>query len=290
MRGFSYILSLILLMVAGNIHGQTAPIDSLHEKPVKPDTILRAMPITTAVDNDDEQPQMMLHYYDKHGNALDAPVRFLATLDTVQTPKSKPTYPLFAGVTIGADFGDALMAAFGQKFGSYDLWASVSLHNWFFPIVEAGVGYASDTPDNNNYSYRTSPSFYAKVGLNYNFLYKSNPDYNFYIGVRGGYSTFKYDVTNVSISSDYWGESQLLNLRGLCCNAFYGEALIGLQVRIVKHFSLGWNIRWHFPIHISGDAGSKPWFIPGYGSKASPLGFNISASWTIPAKTRKNSE
>lgn len=240
-------------------------------------------PSTTPVDTDDEKPRVTLHYYDKHGDPLQEPVMFLATLDTVQKVRSKPIYPLYNGVTVGVNFGDLLFMAFGQKYGSYDIYANVSLYNWIFPTLECGLGYANATPAHQNFTYKTPASFYAKIGANYNFLYKSNPDYQVFLGLRAGFSSFKYSLTDVTINSDYWQESQQLSLNGLKSTSFYGEVLAGIQVKIVKNFSLGWNARWHFNFHTTADGDNKPWFIPGYGGSM-PLSMQITASWTFPGK------
>lgn len=253
------------------------------------DSIASPRPKSTPVDVDDNRRQPVLHYYDKHGEPLDEPVLFLATLDTVAKVRSKPDFPLYNGINVGVNFGDLIFMAFGQKHASFDAWANVSLHNWFFPTLECGLGFADDTPARGNFTYRTRPSFYAKLGVNYNFLYKSNPDYQVYLGLRAGFSSFSYDVTDVTVNSDYWDESQRFDLKGLKCTSFYGEALAGLQVRIVSHFSLGWSVRWHFPFHISKDRESKPWFIPGYGGSES-FGMTVSAIWTIPARAKESAE
>lgn len=235
----------------------------------------------TPVDIDDKKPTTVLHYYDKHGNPLAEPVMFLATLDTVVKPKSKPLYPLYNGVTVGANFGEAVLMACGQSYGSFGLHADVSLHNWFFPYLEVGVGIADSHPKNSNFTYRTKPSFYTKLGLNYNFLYKSNPAYQFYLGVHAGFSSFKYDVEDVTISSDYWGENQKFNLNDIKASVFYGEAAAGLKVKIYKNFSLGWSIFYHFKFKVNSSSLSRPWFIPGYGA-GSPIGITISAFYTLP--------
>lgn len=247
-------------------------------------TVKKSLPVpkVTPVDVDDNKPHMVLHYYDKHGDPLDEPVMFLATLDTVTKPKSKPIYPTYNGVNVGLNFGDLIFMAFGQKHASFDAWANVSLWNWLFPVVEMGVGYIKDTPDKMNYTYKSGPSLYAKIGLNYNFLYKSNPDYQFYLGIRAGFSSFKYDITDISITSDYWNETQDLSLKGLSSTAFYGEALAGLQVKIVSHFSLGWALRWHFMFHKTKPGQNNPMFVPGYGT-SSPFSVSVSAIWTIPS-------
>ncbi|MDE6716777.1 MAG: hypothetical protein K2J70_01165 [Muribaculaceae bacterium] len=243
----------------------------------------------TPVDIDDNKPVEVLHYFDKHGDPLPEPVRFLATLDTVTKPKSKPVYPLYNGVSVGLNFADAICLAAGQTYASFDLWADVSLHNWFFPVLEAGIGFADSTPDNSNFSYKGKPSFYIKAGINYNFLYKSNSDYQCFLGLRAGYANITYDVNNIFIESDYWGESQKFNLTGLHAHSFYGEAVAGIKVKIVKRFSLGWTLRYHFKFKTVSDSLSEPWFIPGYGA-SSPISFSLSAIYTIPGPGKRTEE
>lgn len=238
-------------------------------------------PTTTPVDVDDDKPLTVLHYYDKHGEPLQEPVRFLATLDTVQKVRSKPVYPLYNGMNFGVNIGDLIFNAFGQRYGSYDVWGKVSLFNWIFPTLELGLGYANATPAHQNYTYKVNPSLFAKIGLDYNFLYKSNPDYQVFLGLRAGVTSFSYSLLNIDISSDYWEESQKFNMKGLKSTSFFGEALVGIQVKIVRNFSLGWDLRWHFNLHTSKDSGNKPWFIPGFGG-SSPASVHVSAVWTIP--------
>lgn len=256
---------------------------------VKGDSIVlvRRVPrVITPVDIDDNKPPVVMHYYDKHGNALEEPVMFLATLDTVTKPKSRPVYPLYSGVSLGVSFADAVMMACGQRYGSYGIWADVSLWNWLFPVAEFGVGFADSHPEKSNFKYRGKPAPYAKLGFNYNFVYKSDPAYQMYVGFRAGYTSFKYDVDDVSISSDYWGETQHFNITGQRAHAVYGEALAGIKVNIVKNFSLGWNVAYHFKFKVWNRGASQPWFIPGYGA-TSPIAFNFSAIWNLPGAAKK---
>lgn len=240
---------------------------------------------TTPVDIDDEKPQQVLHYYDKHGDPLKEPVMFLATLDTVTKPKSKPVYPIYNGVTVGVNFGDVLNYALGHKYAGFDLHADVSLHNWFFPALELGVGYANDAPERKNFTYRVKPSFYAKAGINYNFMYKSDPAYQVFLGLRAAFSSFNWTVEDVTVSNDYWQDSERFSMEQRHSTAFWGEALAGVKVKIVGNFSLGWTLRYKFPFHISTDGPDDPWYIPGYGGN--DFGFTISAMWTIPGPGKK---
>lgn len=287
------LLSLLLVFIWGMAQGApqgVVPVETPDSLPAAPSIPSRLpdTPSSTPVDIDDHKPVTVLHYYDKHGNPLDEPVMFLATLDTVSNVRSGPVYPVFNGINAGVNFGDLIFMAFGQRYASFDIWANVSLWNWIFPTLEAGLGYAHVTPARQNYTYRTPASFYAKLGLNYNFLYKSNPDYQVFLGVRAGFSSFRYDVTDATIESDYWQESQTVNLRGLHSICLYGEALAGLQVKITGGFSLGWTARWHFLLHSSRDGENKPWFIPGYGG-SSPFAMSVSAIWTFGPRRQQES-
>lgn len=289
------LIILMLLFSTRFIALADVPADSLPAMPT--DSLTAPMPTPTPrkvspVDIDDKRREPVMHYFDKHGEPLEEPVLFLASLDTVAKPKAKPVYPAYNGLSVGVNFGDALMMAFGQKFASFDVWADVSLWNWLFPVVEAGFGYARTSPENHNFTYRVKPSFFCKVGFNYNFLYKSKPDYQLYVGFRAGFSNFGWEVTDVTIDNSYWQDSTGFDMTGMRSTAWWGEAVAGIKVKIVSRFSLGWNIRWHFPFkvtaaHASGlpgnlddSATSKPWFIPGYGGSL-PFSFALSAIWTF---------
>ncbi len=302
----------MILLIAGIIwaicagFAQSDSIPVLASDSVKievKDTVMpsRRPPRTiTPVDIDDNKREPVLHYYDKHGEPLEEPVLFIATLDTVTKPKSRPNFPLYNGVTVGINIGDALMMAFGQKYGSYDIQADVSLFNWIFPVVEAGLGFVNTTPQNKNYTYKVNPSFYAKIGFNYNFLYKSDPAYQLFLGFRAGFSHFRWDLKNITISSPYWQQDAVFQMSGLRSTALWGEALAGIKVKIVSGFSLGWTFRWHFPFKITKAkastlpegmrdyAPSTPWFIPGYGGSEA-FCFTLNASWTFGQRQSKPS-
>lgn len=241
----------------------------------------------TPVESDDEAPpQPILHYYDKHGEKLETPVLYLAELDTASRIRPSSPYPLFNGVTVGANFADAIMSAIGQKHSSYDISAMVSLHNWFFPVVEAGIGWGNYTENNNLYKIKAYPSMYAKVGINYNFLYKSNPAYMAYLGLRFGASKCRWDKTDIRSTNEEGETVYSPNEMDQRCTSIFGEVLAGLKVKIVGPFSLGWNVRFRLGLHNSG--GMSPWFVPGYGT--GPLGFSFNAYLTFGEKGKKKVE
>ncbi|MCM1319340.1 MAG: DUF6048 family protein [Muribaculaceae bacterium] len=242
----------------------------------------------TPVESDDKKPAgPTLHYYDKHGEALDEPVLFLATLDTVPTTKvnARPVYPRLTALEFGINFADGIMAIAGQKYGGADITASLSMWNWLFPTVELGMGGAKTTPDGMNFTYKGSPAVYAKIGADYNFLYKSNPDYRLFVGLRAGFSHFSWSLSDVTIGDPYWGETNTLGINGQSTTAAYGELLAGLRVRLYKQWSLGWSFRYRFMFTCKDADLSRPWYVPGYGARDNHFGFTLSVSYTLPLST-----
>ena len=240
----------------------------------------------TPVDNDPNKPkQPTLHYYDKHGNPLDEPVLFLADIDTVTPSRPTPVYPLLYSANIGFNFFDGVMTLFGQKHASYDVQASLSLWNWIEPTLELGLGFANNHPEGSNFRYKGKPSFYGKIGLNYNFLYKSNPDYQVFLGLRFGYTNFRYSIEDVTINSDYWGQTNHFSIPDQKANAFYGQTLAGIKVKIWKWFYMGWSFRFGFKMKANNASNSTPWFTPGYGTGS--LGATFSLIYTLPINTKK---
>lgn len=241
----------------------------------------------TPVESDDHAPQQpVLHYYDKHGNKLDTPVLYLAELDTATSIRPSSPYPLYNGVTVGANFADAIMKIAGQKHESYDLSAMVSLHNWFFPVMEAGIGWGHYTENNDLYKVKAYPTLYGKIGINYNFLYKSDPAYMAYLGLRFGVSQCRWDKTDIRYTNEAGETVYAPNELDQRCTSIFGEVLAGLKVKIAGPFSLGWNVRYRLGLHSSG--GNEPWFVPGYGT--GPIGFSFNAYWTFGEKGKKKIE
>ena len=175
--------------------------------------------------------------------------------------KIYPHYPKLTEFSLGLGFGDALMMAFGQKYASFDFSATLNMWNRFQPVLVLGLGRAKNMPDDMNFTYVGKLSPFFKIGANYNFLYKNEPQYQLYAGVRLGYSTFKYDVDDVSVSNPYWA---------------------GLKVGLFSNFSLGWEVKFHGIFKEKKSDSGKPWFIPGYGTRNGNWAFGISLYYTIP--------
>ncbi len=202
---------------------------------------------------------------------------------TAIVPSTKMIYPLLHAATFGLNVWDPLMHLFGQKYGLADVWAEISLHNRYKPVVELGMGMIDDTPSGSNYTFKVSAAPYMKIGINYNFLYNSNPDYQLYAGLRYGFTSFKWKAENVTVTDQYWDEVTHLTIDpGKRISAGYLEFLIGIKVKIWKAFSMGWAIRYHTLMHETKTPFGESMYIPGYGKRNGALTGSLSIMYTIP--------
>lgn len=196
-------------------------------------------------------------------------------------------YPKFHEVTIGLNVWDPVMRLLGQKYGGVEVWGELSIHNRFKPVFELGVGTADYTPDEGNYTFKTSTVPYFRIGMNYNFLYKKITDYQFYVGLRYGMSPFKYEVNNVSVDGGYWNEPETFNIPSQKTTVGYMEFVAGLKVKIWNNFYMGWAMKYHSILHESKAKYGKPMYIPGYGTRGSSITGAFSLMYVLPIEKKK---
>ena len=262
------ILYLMLAATLSTAFGQEP--DKRHVTPVTPETN-RVLPPPKGI------PEEVIQHYVNGDSAAAALQARDDSLRRVYTH-----YPLLTDLAIGINFVEPVFMAFGQSYASADVNVTLNMWNRLQPTLEMGLGWAKSTPDDMNFTYRGKPSPYFKLGANYNFTFKSVPDYQIYLGVRLGYSTFSYDVTDVHYSNSYWGEDILFDIKGERSHALWGEAGAGIKVRLAGPLSMGWMVRWHSLFNYGKREHSRPWFIPGYGPRNGSLGFSLSLYYTLP--------
>ena len=244
--------------------------DKRHVTPVKPETN-RVQPPPKGTDE-----KVIQQYLSGDSTAAIAEAR----RDSLRRVYKR--YPLLTDLSIGVNLVEPLFMAFGQSYASADVNATLNMWNRLQPTVELGLGWAKNSPDGMNFTYHGKPSPYFKLGANYNFLFKSSPDYQALIGIRLGYSTFGYEVNDVNYYGGYWQEGITYQLKGEHSHALWGEAGVGLKVKLFDRLSMGWMIRFHGIFNYGKNAHSKPWFIPGYGPQSSSLSLSLGLSYTLP--------
>ena len=209
---------------------------------------------------------------------------------TMLPKKPKMLYPKIYEVSVGLNLWDPIMRAFGQDYGIGGVDVRLNMHNRYIPTLEVGLGQASHTADEYGYTYRSPLAPYAKVGIDYNFLFNSDPAYQLYGGLRYGFSPFKYEVTGATDPGTYWGDKTTFEIPSQSASAGWLEVVLGLRVRLWGNISAGWALRYHSILHQSHPVGGDPWYIPGYGTTSSPLSGSITISYTIPLGHKRSSK
>ena len=174
--------------------------------------------------------------------------------------------PLFRGVSVGVDvFGWIYPIFVSDAFYDNEASVTVNLGDRFFPVAEVGYGHCNTVGDLYGIRYTTAAPYF-RLGLDYNLQYKSHSPIGFiFCGARAGYSSSTYDVEAPSLTDPVTGASYPFHLTGIPCQAWWGEALIGIRSHVWKGFSLGWSIRYKRLFSNCTSANGNPWFIPGYG-------------------------
>ncbi|MCC8113576.1 MAG: DUF6048 family protein [Bacteroidales bacterium] len=231
----------------------------------------------------------MVHYHDENGNVI-----YVDTItgrewrdSTAMKAKKPMQYPLWHAVSVGVDIWNPVMRAFGQHFGLIDFSAQLSIHNRYKPVFETGLGLANNTPADNNFTYKSPLSIYFRVGMDYNFLYNSSPDYQFLGGLRFGFSPFSYSIEDITISSTYWDLDAHPTIPGQHATVLWWEVAFGLRVKLWGPISAGWTFRFHSIMHDYKGEYGRPWYIPGYGSRGGAINGSFTIAYTIPLNKKQ---
>lgn len=222
---------------------------------------------------------------DSHGNTiLVDTITGTEFVDTtvVENRVPKMIYPLLHSASVSFDLFTPATRAFGAKYGLGEMAAEVNFHNRYIPVVEFGLGQANSTPDDNNYSYRTPVAPFFRLGMNYNFLYQSNPDYLIMIGFRYGFTPFKFEITDITQQPGYWNEPLSYGIPSQNVTAGYFQILLALRVKVWENISLGWSVRYQSLLHDTDTPYGNAWYIPGFGPRNRSINATFAISYTIP--------
>lgn len=193
-----------------------------------------------------------------------------------------PHYPNLTDVSFGINILDPLLMAFGQKYANLDFSATLNMWNRLQPVFEFGVGWANNSPDDMNFTYKGKISPFVRIGANYNFLFKNDPKYQFYAGLRLGFSYFRYDITNINYHNGYWGEDVPLSIKGESSHVLWGSLVAGMRVHIWQNISAGWQAKYQSVFNYKKNTHSDPWFVPGFGKRDRKFAFGFSIYYTLP--------
>lgn len=171
--------------------------------------------------------------------------------------------PLFAGVSVSGDVCGAVMAAF-CSYGQYEGAVRVNLKNRYFPIAEVGLGRSNHTDDESDNHFRVSAPYF-RVGCDYNVAKDKFSGNRIFVGLRYGFTSFKYDMSGPPIHDAIWGTEIPFHFTGISGNAHWGELVLGLEAKVWKFFHLGWTARYRLRLSEKQAPMGRAWYLPGFG-------------------------
>ncbi len=286
LRYISILITLSLIAIVADAQRRVTPVNNhatatqaINLNPISADSLAR---------------RNVVEMIDNQGNkVLVDTITGTEWVDTISEPKklNKMQQPLLFAAFASVDIATPMLRAFGQDHGLVEFSAGVNLHNRYLPTLEIGLGKAEHKPEDNNYTYKSAIAPFFRLGLDYNFMFNSNPDYMFFAGLRYGFTPFSYTVTDITPSGgDYWGDNGKFEIPKQSMTAGYLQLLLGLRVKIIERISLGWTIRYQSLLHESVSPHGEPWYIPGFGSRGSALNFTFSVTYTLPIQRKQLEE
>lgn len=180
---------------------------------------------------------------------------------------------IYQGLSLKLDIAMPILevARSAGKIQSYEAAVNVRLAKRFYPTLEAGFALAERGADGGLHK---GQGGFGRVGLDLAVIKKGVPENNLLIGLRFGGAYQKYDLTNVKIYSNYWGE-QRLNFYDQQRFDCWGEFVAGCQVQVYKGFQMGWYVRMKLLITRKAKEGEvMPYYVPG-------LGFRKDFNWGL---------
>ena len=190
--------------------------------------------------------------------------------------------PLYGGLSVSADVFGVIGSFVLNDYLSAEVALNADFKNLFFPVVELGFG-TMDLTDDTYFIHYKSAAPYARIGLDYNLMAKKQTANFLFAGVRYGFSSFKYDVSAPDLHDEVWGGTLPFRYSDIRSSAHWLEMLLGIKVKIVKNFFMGWTARFKFRFSAKETLNTTPWYIPGYGdNKSSNFGFTYNFMYKLP--------
>ena len=206
---------------------------------------------------------------------LMCPTRVQAQNAPITTDEEPEKTSFYQGVMVGLDVFGFVNKAIGSDINTAEASVEVNLKNRFFPVLELGYGSMDTTGEETDIHYKTSAPFF-RVGVNYNVFHKKPhlPGY-LTVGLRYGFSSFKYDIQAPALQDPNWGHGTVpFDYQGLKTNAGWAEVVVALKANVFKGFYIGFNLRYRSRLSMTKHENSEPYYIPGYG-RGKPNNFGV---------------
>lgn len=211
---------------------------------------------------------------------------FCLTAPAREKKEPVPKAPLFCGAAVFADLSGPVMKAVGARFDQLEVGARLNFRDHYFPIFELGIGESNREGRENNNEFHTRAPYY-RVGMDYNLNRKHNGN-RLMVGLRYGFSSFKYDFTDPDFADPIWGGEGGLNMKSMKGQTGWLEASIGCETKLWSFIRIGWNFRFKVRLHQSANANGEPYYTPGFGkTDSSTFGGTLNLIFDVGKTTKK---
>jgi len=222
--------------------------------------------------------------------------RSVQTTEQLQKAKAAPEiiYPMFNGISVGVDLLGPIQKVIGSNYYGLEAQGSINLWGRIFPTLEMGYGKSDMTDEDNGIHYKANAP-YTRLGIDYNFLYKKAHRNQLLLGLRYGFTSFKYDIVDpyngtgtANIIDDVWKDQLTYNHTGMSSTMHWLEIAAGLRTKVWKQFYMGWSLRFRFKMSASTGEYGDPYYVPGYGKYGgSNIGFTYHLIYQLPFSNKK---
>lgn len=203
----------------------------------------------------------------------------------------KYRYKAFNGLNISVDILDPIMYTTMFDHCSYEVQVMADLHHRFFPMASFGMGLADETSNNGldfdtdkkqECNFKSDLAPFAKIGLAYNTKFNDIRPQDYYmVFMRYGFAYSQGDITNLWYASKEWDAVGPIDILDQSYTTHWVELGAMIKVQLWRKISAGWDLYWKVKLHQSGTEQGKPYFMPGFGTTSSSVGFSFRLYYDI---------
>lgn len=185
------------------------------------------------------------------------------TPEEIRLKQIDDSIPFFRGFQVKADLVGLAQRVLSD-YGQYEAGLRVNLKDRYFPTIELGMGKADHSDVVTQTSYKTTAP-YGKIGVDFNIMKNKHDIYRVLLGVRYGFTAFKFDVDHSEMIDPVWGGTTPFFGHDIHANYHWMELLAGIDAKIWGPLHLGWSARYKRRLHSNNGELGNVWYVPGFG-------------------------
>ncbi len=173
------------------------------------------------------------------------------------------TVPLLNGFAVSADIMGPIQRAISD-YGQYEAALRLNLKDYYFPVIELGLGSCNHVDGATEVSYKTRAP-YGRAGIDFNLMKDKHDIYRLYGGIRYAFTSFKFDIGSMGVTDPVWGDHAAYEAEDVKASYQWLELVFGVDATIWGPFHMGWSVRYRNRLFYNIDDMDNCWYVPGYG-------------------------